>query len=94
MSYALIGDLQKKAVTVSQACRVLGVSRSGYYSAVQASLVAPQLCTASVHLKAAFVASDRTYGRRRLRRALRDKGITMGRYRVRRLMRQNQLHPR
>ena len=37
MSYQLVEDLQKKAfpkVTVSQACRVLEVSRSSYYANV------------------------------------------------------------
>ena len=35
MSYQLIEDLQMKAVTVSQACRTLEVSRSGYYAAAK-----------------------------------------------------------
>ena len=38
MSYQLVEDLQKKAMpatTVSQACRILEVSRSGYYAAVK-----------------------------------------------------------
>ena len=37
MSYRLVEDLQKKAcpkVAVSQACRVLEVSRSGYYALI------------------------------------------------------------
>ena len=91
MSYTLIGDLKKKAVSVSQACGALGVSRSGYYSAAKASLAAPKVCAASVHLKAAFAASGRTYGSRRLRTALQSRGITIGRHRVRSLMRANQL---
>ena len=60
MSYALIDDFKKKAVPVKQACCALGVSRSGYYSAAKASLVAPKVCSASGHLKAAFAASGRT----------------------------------
>ena len=40
MSYALIDELKKKAIPVSHACHVLGVSRSGYYSAVKSSLAA------------------------------------------------------
>ena len=91
MSYTLIGDLKKKAVSVSQACSALGVSRSGYYSAAKASLAAPKVCAVSVHLKAAFAASGRTYGSRRLRTALQSRGITIGRHRVRSLMRTNQL---
>ena len=91
MSYALIGDLKKKAVPVTQACSALNVSRSGYYGAAKASLAAPKACAASVHLKAAFAASGRTYGSRRLRTALHARGITIGRRRVRSLMRANQL---
>ena len=94
MSYQLVEDLQKKAVpaiTVSQACRILEVSRSGYYAAVKRRQTAPRACAASVHLRAAFAASGRTYGSRRLCAALRTRGVTMGRYRVRSLMRAHEL---
>lgn len=91
MSYALIEDLKKKATTVTQACRVLGVSRAGYYSAAKASRACPKACATSVHLKAAFAASGRTYGSRRLCAALQSQGLSIGRYRVRSLMRANQL---
>jgi len=93
MSYELIENLQKKAVTVSQACRTLEVSRSGYYAAAKRRSTAPVVCAASVHLKAAFAASGRTYGSRRLRTALHMSGLTMGRHRVRSLMRANGLRP-
>ena len=94
MSYQLVEDLHKKAmpaITVSQACRILGVSRSGYYAAAKRRRAAPAACVASVHLKAAFAASGRTYGSRRLLAALRTRGVTMGRHRVRSLMRVNAL---
>ena len=91
MSHALIGALKKKAVPVSQACRVLGVSRSGYYSAAKSSLALPKVCAASVHLKAAFAASGRTYGSRRLCAVLQSQGLAIGRHRVRSLMRAHQL---
>ena len=91
MSYELIGGLKKKAIAVSQACRVLGVSRSGYYSANKASLAVPKVCAASVHLQAAFAASGRTYGSRRLCAVLQSQGLPIGRHRVRSLMRANQL---
>ncbi|WP_327082804.1 IS3 family transposase [Polaromonas sp. CG_9.5] len=90
MSHALIGDL-KKAAPVAQACRVLGISRSGYYSAAKSRLTVPKVCAASVHLKAAFAASGRTYGSRRLCAALQSQGLSIGRHRVRSLMRANQL---
>ena len=101
MSYQLVEDLQKKvcpqvAVTVSQACRVLEVSRSGYYASVTAHkqrLTAPAVCAASVHLKAAFAASHKAYGSRRLTAAMAERGQPMGRHRVRTLMRLNGLRP-
>ena len=87
MSYQLVEDLQKKAVTVSRACHILEVSRSGYYAAAKRRQTAPRACAASVHLRAAFAASGRTYGSRRLCAALSTRGVAMGRYRVRSLMR-------
>ena len=72
MSYQLIADLQKKAcpkVAVVKACRILEVSRSGYYAhqiATRQRLSTPVVCAASVHLKAAFAAShkaDNGHGR-------------------------------
>ena len=46
MSYQLVEQLQKKAVSVSQACRVLQVSPSGYYAARLRSRQAPVVCAA------------------------------------------------
>ena len=90
MSFQLVEQLQQKdnAVPVAQLCRVLEVSRSGYYAARKRSQIPPAACEASVHLKAAFAASGGAYGSRRLRSAVALRGIVMGRYRVRSLMRQ------
>jgi len=93
MSYALVEELQKKAVTVIQACRVLNVSRSGYYSYRQRAQATPTVCATSVKLQAAFAASGCAYGSRRLCTALQDDGMTIGRYRVRSLMKKHQLRP-
>ena len=99
MSYQLVEDLQKKAdpkVPVSQACRLLQMSRSGYYAkaaAHQRRLGTPAVCAASVHLKAAFTASHKAYGSRRLTTAMAERGLAMGRHRVRTLMRLNGLRP-
>ncbi len=57
MSFKLVGQLQEKAAAVEQVCRVLGISRSGYYAAQRRSRVTPAVCEASVQLKAAFAAS-------------------------------------
>jgi transposase InsO family protein len=99
MSYKLVEDLQKKAcpqIAVSQACRVLEVSRSGYYAQqalAKQRLAQPTVCAASVHLKAAFKASHKAYGSRRLQTAMAQRGQTMGRHRVRTLMKRNGLRP-
>ena len=99
MSYQLVEDLQKKAtppVAVSQSCKALGVSRSGYYAhqaALRQRLNAPTVCAASVHLKAAFVAGQKAYGSRRLKTAMAARGVVVGRHRVRSLMKLNNLRP-
>jgi transposase InsO family protein len=92
MSYRLIDDLQMKAVPIAQSCRVLGVSRSGFYEARRRS-AKPLFCKTSVHLRAAFTASHQSYGSRRLVSALKARGISVGRYKVRSLMRQASLKP-
>jgi putative transposase len=99
MSYKLVEDLQKKAcpkVAVSQSCRVLEVSRCGYYAhqtAARQRLAEPTVCAQSVHLKAAFAASHKAYGSRRLRTAMAERGQPMGRHRVRTLIKLNGLRP-
>jgi len=91
MSYQFVEQLHKKAVTVERLCRVLGVSRSGYYGARQRAKLAPKACLVSTQLKAEFAASGRVYGSRRLCAVLRARGLGIGRHRVRRLMRENRL---
>lgn len=92
MSYRVVDALQKKAVPVQQSCRLLAVSRSGYYEA-RCRSAKPVCCKASVHLKAAFVASHQSYGSRRLVSALAIQGVQMGRYKARSLMRKAGLKP-
>lgn len=92
MIYQLVRQLQKEAIPVQQSCRVLDVSRSGYYEAQRRS-AKPVVCKAGVHLKAAFLASGQSYGSRRLVTAMADAGFRIGRYKVRRLMRQAALKP-
>lgn len=92
MSYQLIAQLQTKAIPVSHCCRVLDVSRSGYYAARHRP-AKPVLCKTSVHLKAAFAVSHQSYGSRRLVTALEMQGIQIGRYKARSLMRKAGLKP-
>lgn len=91
MSFELVEQLQQKAVPVNQLCRVLALSRSGFYTARKRAQVQPAVCEASVHLKAAFAASGGAYGSRRLRTAVASRGIVIGIYRLRRLMRKHGL---
>lgn len=92
MSYQLVRQLQKEAIPVTQCCSLLSISRSGYYEAQRRS-ARPVLCKASVHLKAAFTASQQSYGSRRLVTAMKNQGIEIGRYKVRSLMRKASLKP-
>ncbi len=92
MSYRLVDELQMKAIPVAQSCRLLGVSRAGFYEARNRA-AKPTFCKASVHLRAAFLRSGQSYGSRRLVTALANSGLQVGRYKVRRLMRQASLKP-
>lgn len=92
MIYRLIAQEQQKAVT-TRLCRLLGVSRSGYYAARRGLLQPTKACPVAASLKALFMASGRTYGSRRLQAALKAQGIQYGRYRVRQLMQKHQLRP-
>lgn len=91
MKYRLVNEWKKKADVV-QLCRVLNVSRSGYYAAKARESVAT-ICPVVVHLKTAFLTNDRCYGSRRLVTALQAQGMMIGRYKVRRLMRQAGIVP-
>lgn len=88
----LVSQWEEKA-PVKQLCRVLEVSRSGYYAARQRASRAP-VCCDSAPIRAAFEASGHTYGSRRLSVALRKQGLNAGRYRCRTLMKANGLQAR
>lgn len=72
---------------IQQLCRVLQISRSGFYAARERRAQPRVVCAASVHAKAAFAASGRTYGSRRLSHVLKAQGLPIGRHRARTLMR-------
>ena len=93
MMYRCIDQLQKKANNIASLCRLLEVSRSGYYAARMRARRPKKVCPTSIHLQAAFDSSGRCYGSRRLRMALQAKGYSVGRYRIRKLMRINGLRP-
>ena len=75
-----------------QVCRLLEISRSGYYAA-KSRLKREKVCATTGQLKAAFAASGRSYGSRRLVTALNNRGIKIGRHKVRRIMREARLKP-
>ena len=83
-----------KKATVSQWCRVLGVSCSGLYAARQRRYRPKPVRALSVQAKAAFEASGQSYGSRRLNAALQLQGLAVGRQRARTLMRSNGLRAR
>lgn len=99
MIYAFIRRHESE-FPAAMACRVLGVSRSGY----QASLVRPESERSKADraltalIAEAHAASRQTYGAPRILDDLRDRGHRVGQRRVARLMRQAGLrgasHPR
>jgi putative transposase len=91
--YHCIDQLQQKAQGVASLCRLLNVSRSGYYAARQRAREPLKACPISPSLQAAFAASGRSYGSRRLCMELNKRGIAVGRYRIRTLMRVNGIRP-
>lgn len=93
MIYRVVSGLQKEAISISRACRVLGVSRAGYYAAGRGSASQSKTSRQAVYVRAAFEASGRTYGSRRVASDLGKQGVKIGRYRARTLMRQENLRP-
>lgn len=77
---------------MAQACRVLHVSRAGYYQHLAQDQATTDLET-RVRLRAAFTASGRSYGSRRLACVLQNQGLEIGRYKVRTLMRKEGIKP-
>jgi putative transposase len=88
-----VAQLHKEAAVVEQVCRVLEVSRSGYYAARKRAIAVPKICVQSAQLKAEFEASGKAYGSRRLRAALEARGVSIGLHRVRSLMSKHRLRP-
>jgi putative transposase len=72
-------------------CRVLEVSRSGYYSwsRHQVSVRQRENDRLLVHIRQAYVRGRGTYGSPRITAELRSNGMVCGRNRVARLMKQN-----
>ena len=90
---ALVRQLQETAVAVEQMCRVLEVSRSGYYVPRRGGRVQSAVCKASGHLKTRLPPVEAFRAAGVCARRWRPEGVVMGIYRLRRLMRQHGLRP-
>ena len=78
MIHRVIDQWEEKA-QMSRLCQLLEVSRSGYYAARQRQRRPCTACPQDVALVAAFHASGRSYGSRRLSAALKTQGLKVGR---------------
>lgn len=80
---------QESSVSVAGMCRLLGVSRAGYYAWCRRkeSARAQSSRELTVHIAAIHEESRRTYGSPRVHAELRFRGRTVGLHRVARLMR-------
>jgi putative transposase len=89
-------DAEKTRFPVEVLCRVLAVSTSGFYAWKKRpeSAHARADRQLAVHIKAAHLASRRTYGSPRVHDELRARGVRVGEKRVARLMREHGIRPR
>ena len=92
MKYAWI-DAHRDSYPVARMCRLLSVARTGYlqWRVRPPSPRRQANVRLGMQLQAIHVASDRSYGRPRLLRALREQGERIGGERVRRLMHEHGL---
>lgn len=83
----------KVDIPVSRACKLFGVSVSGYYAHKDRPISNRQRDDMMLlaHIRNFFALSNETYGSPRVVRDLQDEGFRIGRRRVARLMRENGL---
>lgn len=94
MKFAFIA--QQVAFPVNAVCRVLGVTRSGYYAWKKRPKPARERADAQLAATVASVhkRSRKTYGSPRIYAELKAQGVRVGRKRVERLMRENGIQGR
>jgi putative transposase len=92
MKYAFMA-LYAQEFSLKRMCRVLNVSRSGYYAWKRRSVSKRERDNEELlaQIRAAYQSSRRTYGSPRIHAYLRRKGCFCGRNRVARLMHQYQI---
>lgn len=95
MKYAFIAFHEKK-FPLKQMCRILKVSRSGYYDWKNRSMSQREKANEEllIQIRAVYQMSHGTYGSPRIHAYLQRKGWFCGRNRVARLMHQNQMAAR
>jgi len=86
---------EKASFPIAPMCRLLGVTRQGYYAYARRPVSArvreeAELCTV---IRTIFGETHETYGSPRIMRALRDRGFRVGKRRVERAMRGMGLTP-
>jgi putative transposase len=81
---------------VAWLCEALGVSRSGFHAWLKRSRCARSREDDAIMpaVRASFVASDRTYGARRIWRDVLEAGFSCGLHKIERLMRAQALRAR
>jgi transposase InsO family protein len=92
MRFAFV-DAEKAYYSVALLCRVMQVSRSGYYAWILRPPSQHELNDGALleRIRRVFETSRKTYGSPRVQRQLRQDGIIVGHNRVARLMRENGL---
>lgn len=80
---------EKASFPITVLCRLLGVTRQGYYASLrrEPSLRAVKEKLLHVRVRALHAESDGTYGSPRLRRALRNEGVHVSKRRIERVLR-------
>ena len=80
MTFRLI-DASKTFISIARACRLLGVSHSGYYARKNrpASSRQRQDMILLAHIRNAFALSNETYGSPRMTLELQEEGFAVGR---------------
>ena len=93
MIYRFIRDHQQEFAVVVM-CRVLGVSRSGYYAWQSRPMSERERSNSHLvkEIRAVYAKSRQTYGSPRVFAELRANGVACGRHRVARLMRQDGIY--
>jgi len=95
MRYQFIREHEHE-YSVQRMCRVLDVTRSGYY-AWQPEKAGPREQENQIlvgHIRKEYKTSRQTYGSPRIWAALQGQGVTCGRHRVARLMRKEGISPK